>query len=95
MSICILPMQITPPLILSPRTTHLESICESSFIAKISFWRNAALSSKPILASAAIRLPLSSSASGLTCVRGWGEGTGCARRERGGQEVGAELWGPR
>jgi hypothetical protein len=46
--------------------THRESICDSSRRAKISFCRNAALSSKPSLASAASRLPSGVSASGFT-----------------------------
>ena len=45
---------------------HLGSIWESSLSAKMSFWRKAALSSKPSLASAASSRPWSSSARGLT-----------------------------
>ena len=64
----------TRPLPEPPSSPRLGSIWLSSRIAKISFCRKAALSSKPSLASAAMSRPFSSSARGLTFGGAWSAG---------------------
>ncbi len=49
------------------QSAYLGSSCDESRMAKIAFCRNAALSSKPSFASAAISSPSSVSARGFTC----------------------------